>query len=439
MSELIKYISKDNYEEEVINGGNVVVDFYSTECPPCEALASKFESLAEVYGKDIKFVKIFRQENRELALSLGVSSSPTLLFYKDGNMIGERLTGGVKRSDMVKNLDLLIPSERAEEIKSGIKPENTKCDVLIIGGGPAGLSAAIYTAQAKLKTIVVDKELPGGQVKITHLVSNYPGFAEPVPGYMLMHYMAEQTKVAGAEFRSAVEITEIDLNQKFIVVDGFETIEAKKIIIATGSSPKPLNVKGEKEYKGQGISYCATCDAKFYEGKHVAVIGGGNSAIEESLFITKFASKVTIIHQFDKLQANKQAQEKAFANPKIEFIFEHEPREFIKNGNSVNQIVVEDLKTNELKNIKCDGVFIFAGMTPNISEMKNYFELDQWGYIKTDSRMKTNLPDVYAIGDVASKAFRQITIAASEGTIAAIAISKELETEEVKEEEAVLS
>ena len=431
MSDKIKYISAKEFAEEVITTGNVVVDFYSTECPPCEALASKFETLSEIYGDDIKFIKIHRQENRDLAISLGVSSSPTLLFYKDGQLTGDRLTGGIKRSDIISNLEKLLVPTRAIELKRNIKSSVTRCDVLIIGGGPAGLSAAIYTAQAKLKTIVVDRELPGGQVKITHLVSNYPGFSEPISGYMLMHHMSEQAKSAGAEFRSAVDITETDLVNKFIVVDGYETIKARKIIIATGSSPRSLNVKGELEYRGQGISYCATCDAKFYEGKHVVVIGGGNSAIEESLFIAKFASKITIIHQFDKLQANKLAQEKAFAEPKIEFVFEHEPREFVKNGSTVNEVLVEDLNTHELKTISCDGVFIFAGMIPNISEIKHYFDLDKWGYIKTDKDMKTNVDDVYAIGDVVGKSFRQITTAVSDGTIAAISISKELEKGEV--------
>ena len=427
MSENILHINGEDFKAEVLQGQSVVVDFYSTECPPCEALASKFESLADMYGNDIKFIKIFRQENRELATELGVTSSPTLLFYKNGEMVGERLTGGVKRSDIIDNLDLLITPEKSSALKDKIKKSKTEFDVLVIGGGPAGLSAAIYTAQAKLKTIVVDKELPGGQVKITHLVSNYPGFSEPVSGYMLMHHMAEQAKAAGAEFRSAVELTDINLPAKYVVVDGIETIRAKKIIIATGSSPRLLGVKGEKEYKGQGISYCATCDAKFYEGKRVIVIGGGNSAIEESLFITKFASKVTIVHQFDKLQANKIAQEKAFANPKIEFVFEHEPREFVKSGTTVNQVVVEDLKTHELKTLSCDGVFIFAGMQPNIKELNADFDMDNWGYIKTDASMKTNIPNVFAVGDVASKQFRQITTAVSDGTIAAIAVAKEFE------------
>lgn len=427
--ENISYINSETFYEEVIQGGKVAVDFYSTECPPCEALASKYEALAGIYGSDIKFVKIFRQENRELALKLGVTSSPTLLFYDNGSLTGDILSGGIKRSEIIKNLELLISKERAEELKSKIKATETECDVLVLGGGPAGLSTAIYTAQAKLSTIVVDRELAGGQVKVTHQVSNYPGFAEPVSGYMLMHYMAEQAKSAGVNFRPAVDVTEVDLIKKFVVIDGYEKINAKKIVIATGASPRALNVKGEKEYKGRGISYCATCDAKFYEGKHVVVIGGGNSAIEESLFITKFASKVTVVHQFDKLQANKLAQEKAFSNPKIEFIFEHEPREFRKNGSGVDEVIIEDLKTKELKSLKCDGVFIFAGMAPNINEFRGMLGLDQWGYVKVDQLMKTNLDDIYAAGDVVSKPFRQITTAVSDGTIAAISISKELENQ----------
>jgi thioredoxin reductase (NADPH) len=427
MHDLIRYIKTEDFEDAVLNGGNVLLDFYSSECPPCEALAAKFEPLSEIYGRDVTFLKIFRQENRELASKLGVSSSPTLLFFRNGELVGERLTGGIKRSDIVRNLEPMLAKDRAEELRRSTTPVQTECDVIVLGAGPAGLATAIYTAQAKLKTIVVDRELPGGQVKVTHLVSNYPGFSEPISGYELMHHMSEQAKAAGAGFRTAVEITALDLVGKQIVVDGFETIKAKKIVIATGSSPRILGVKGEREYRGQGISYCATCDAKYYEGKDVVVIGGGNSAIEESLFITKFARSVTIVHQFDKLQANRMAQEKAFANPRIKFVFEHEPREFVKEGTGVRRVVVEDLKTKQMKTIECDGVFIFAGMTPNLDEFRRYFELDQWGYIKTDSNSRTNVADVYAVGDVASKQFRQITTAVSDGTIAAIAVSKELE------------
>lgn len=427
MSGNISYINESQFESSVLNGGNVILDFYSTECPPCEALAAKFEPLSEIYGNDVAFIKIFRQENRALAERLGVISSPTVLFYKNGTETGSRLSGGIKRSDLVKNLELLLKPERARELRSKIKPIETDCDILILGAGPTGLTAGIYAAQAKVKTILVDQALPGGQVTTTHMVSNYPGFEKPVQGFMLTHLMTEQAKNAGVEFRQAVDVTDVDLNAKTIVVDGFETIRARKIIIATGSSYRELNIPGEAEYKGKGISYCATCDAKYYEGKDVVVIGGGNSAVEESLFITKFARTVTIIHQFDKLQANREAQEKAFANEKIQFIFEHEPRAFEKLPDGTMNITVEDLKTGSRKSLHADGVFIFAGMKPNIGLFNGSLALDTWGYVAADELLRTNVSGVYVAGDIRSKPYRQITTAVADGTIAAITAVKELE------------
>jgi thioredoxin reductase (NADPH) len=428
MAEKITYINAAQYEDEVIRGDKVVVDFYSTECPPCEALASKYEGLSELYGDDVKFIKIFRQENRELAESLGITSSPTVLFYDRGKQVGDTLNGGIKRADLVKNLDALLPEERTVDIKQKIMPQHTSCDVLILGGGPAGLTAGIYSAQALLDTIVVDVALPGGWVTTTHQVSNYPGFIDPIQGFMLSHQMTEHAKQAGVKFRPAVDVSSVDLDKKEIVVDGFETITAKKIIIATGSSPRPLGVKGEKEYRGKGISYCATCDAKYYEDRDVIVIGGGNSAIEESLFISKFARRITIVHQFDQLQANKMLQEKILNHDKVDFIWEHEPREFVKNGDSVNEVVVEELKTGKMKTLGCDGVFIFAGTQPNLELFNGDFSLDQWGYVETDDDMHSSIPDVFVVGDIRSKKYRQITTAVSDGTIAAMAIAKELES-----------
>ncbi|MFW5657101.1 MAG: FAD-dependent oxidoreductase [Bacteroidota bacterium] len=422
----MKEITAAEYEKEILQGGKVALDFYSTECPPCEALAPKFESLAKLYGDDIKFVKIFRQENRELAEKLGVKGSPTVLFYDNGKEVGARLAGGIKRSELIANLDAMLPKEKTEAIKEQIKPFTTEADVLIIGGGPGGLTAGLYLCQAKVNTVMVDIALPGGQVSTTHQISNYPGFIDPQPGYMLSHNMSEQTKQCGTIFKVSVDVTKVDLEKKEIVIDDVETIKAKKIIIATGSSPNLLGVPGERELKGNGISYCATCDAKYFNDKEVVVIGGGNSAIEEADFISKFTDKVTIVHQFDKLQANKQAQEKAFANKRIDFIFEHEPRKFERVGDKM-QVTIEDLKTKELKTLKTDGVFIFIGMKPNTSMFGNMLETDQWGYIVTDEDKRTSLPDVYAVGDVVSKKYRQITTAIADGTIAAISLTKELE------------
>jgi thioredoxin reductase (NADPH) len=417
-------IKSSQFEEEVLNGGLVALDFYSTECPPCEALAPKFESLNRLYGNDIKFIKIFRQENRELATKLGVSSSPTVLFYKHGEKVGNALSGGIKRKDLMNNLDSMLPADRVKEIKAQIKPSVTECDVAVLGGGPGGLAASIYLAQAKLNTILVDTQLPGGQVSVTHMVSNYPGFVQPVNGYMLSHYMAEQAKHTGVKFKAAVDVTKVDLINKEIVIDEFETIKAKRIIISTGASPRPLNIPGEKEYKGKGISYCATCDAKYFQDKEVVVIGGGNTAVEESEFISKFASKITLIHQFDKLTANKEAQEKLFANSKVKVLFESEPRVFERVGDKM-VVVYENLKTKEFIRKEADGIFVFVGMKPNIDLFKETLVLDKWGYIQTNEDMQTSIEGVYAVGDVISKKYRQITTAVSDGTIAAIAISKE--------------
>ena len=423
---VMKEINAADFVKEVLNEEKVVVDFYSTECPPCEALAPKFEAMAELYGEKIKFLKIFRQGNRELATEFGVSSSPTLLFFENGKQVQSSISGGIKKSEIMERLDAMLSTDEVNDIKEHQKSIVTEYDVAILGAGPAGLTAGIYLGQAKIKTVIIDPALPGGYMGITHQVSNYPGYEQPQPGFMLAHYMSEQAKHTGIDFKVAVDITLVDLVKKEIVIDELETIRAKKIIIGTGTTPNTMNAPGESDYKGKGISYCATCDAKYFVDKEVTVIGGGNSAVEEALFIAKFASKITMIHQFDKLTANQTAIETLQANDKISVMYEHEPRKFEKR-NSKMVTTLEDLKTKEIKELESDGVFVFIGFKSNISVLGEILpEMDKWGYIKTDEDMKTNLPDIYAIGDIISKKYRQITTAVADGTIAAITISKEL-------------
>jgi len=422
----MKEINASEFEKEVLNAGKVILDFYSTECPPCEALASKFEDLSLLYGKDVKFLKMYRQQNRELADKLGVKSSPTLLFFVDGKEVAGRLSGGIKRSDIIRNLDSMLPSDRVNEIKANIKPIISEFDVIILGAGPGGLTAGLYLCQSKINTVLIDIALPGGHVSTTHEVSNYPGFIEPQAGYLLSHNMSEQTKLCGTVYKVAVDVTKVDLEKKEVIIDEYETVRAKKIIIATGTTPNLTGAPGEKELKGKGISYCATCDAKYFDGKEAVVIGGGNSAIEESEYITRFVSKLTIVHQFDKFTGNKQAQDKVFNNPKINILFENEPRAFIREGEKIIT-EVENVKTKKRQKLISDGVFIFIGMKPNIELFKGNLKLDQWGYIKTDEDMRTSIPGIYAVGDVTSKKYRQITTAVADGTIAAMAIAKEMD------------
>ena len=404
----------------------MIVDFYSSECPPCEALAPKFEALAAMYGDEVKFLKIFRQQNRELATQLGVVSSPTLVFFDNGAQLPISLSGGIRKSEIVQHLDSMLSPQVVETIRAKKELLYTEYDVAILGGGPAGLTAGIYLGQANIKTVLIDPALPGGFMGITHQVSNYPGFSTAQPGYMLAHHMSEQAKNSGIDFRVAVDVSAVDLLKKEIVIDETETIKAKKIIIATGTTPKSLGASGEKELKGKGISFCATCDAKYFVDKEVIVIGSGNSAVEESLFITKFAKKVTLVYRSEKLKANDTALELLAANSKIELVSMHQAKAFVKKNDKVFVEFV-NLNTKTTTTFTADGVFSFIGFDANISELGDHLpKTTQWGNIITDENMKTNMADVYAIGDIVDKKYRQITTAVADGTIAAISISTEL-------------
>jgi thioredoxin reductase (NADPH) len=298
-------------------------------------------------------------------------------------------------------------------------------DVVVVGAGPAGLTAAIYAARARLRTLVLDEGLPGGQVKTTHKVSNYPGFPEDVKGTELAALFAKQAERFGARIARAVEITDMDLKSpdKRFVLDEEEEVVARAVIVATGAKPRPLGIPGETEFRGRGLSYCATCDGAYFDGKDIHVIGGGNSAVEESLFLTQFAESVTIIHQFDQFQAEASTAKEALENPKIKVLWSHEPRAFLGDGN-LERLKVENLKTHETVELATDGVFVFVGMMPRTELLANVVPLDRWGCVETDDAMATAVPGLYAAGDIRAKKFRQITTAVADGTIAALAVQK---------------
>ncbi len=298
-------------------------------------------------------------------------------------------------------------------------------DLIVVGAGPAGLAAAIYAARARLRTIVLDESVPGGQVKTTHKVSNYPGFPEDVPGKDLAQAFAAQATRFGARIAKAVEITSHELGgaEKRIVLDEDEELRAPAVIVATGAKPRELGLPGESRFKGRGISWCATCDGAYFEGKDVHVIGGGNSAVEESLFLTKFARTVTIVHQFDAFQAEPSSVQEALSHPRITALLRHEPRSF-RGERSVQEIEVEDLAIGERKILRSDGVFIFVGMEPRTDLLRPYLALASGGYVETTDAMETTVPGLFAAGDVRLKRFRQITTAVADGTIAALAAQK---------------
>lgn len=299
-------------------------------------------------------------------------------------------------------------------------------DVIILGGGPAGLTAGIYAGRNLWKTLIIEKALIGGNAALTEKIDNYPGFPEGITGEELVKRMEAQAKKFGSKILES-DILSIKIDGIWKIVETTNgTFKAPTLIIATGTRPKKLEVPGEKEFTGKGVSYCAVCDGAFFTGKNVAVIGGGDSAVEEAIYLTKFAQEVTIIHRREALRAEKINQQRAFSNPKIKFLWNHIVKA-IEGDRKVERLILEDLKTKEVKTFPVDGVFIYIGLIPNTELFKGILNLDQNGFIITDEKMHTSIPGIYAAGDVRGKVLRQIVTAVSDGAIAGMEASKFLE------------
>lgn len=308
---------------------------------------------------------------------------------------------------------------------TGGKFQDNTFDVIIIGGGPAGLSAAIYSGRARLKTLLIESMAVGGQITLTEYIENYPGFEKPILGQELAEKMEKQARRFGVGIRYA-EVTSVSLkgDEKHVYLSGEdEHLKSKVVILALGTNPRKLRVPGETEFTGRGVSYCAPCDAPLYKDKHVIVVGGGDTAVEESLFLTKFSRKVSIVHRRNKLRAVPILQERAANNPKIDFIFDSVVRE-IKGDAKVKSVTIENLKEGKDEELKCDGVFIFVGLEPQTALVKNKVQCDERGFIVTNEDMETNIKGVYAIGDVRVKSLRQVVTAVSDGAVAAMSAYK---------------
>ncbi len=302
-------------------------------------------------------------------------------------------------------------------------------DIVIIGGGPAGLSAGLYASRAALKTVILERGMPGGQAATTDRIDNYPGFPEGISGPDLMMKMDEQSRRFGTE----VQFTEVlSLVQKpegnfaLRTYDGDYT--AKAVIIATGARSKPLQVPGEEEYMGRGVSYCATCDGAFFQGKTVAVVGGGDSAIQEGIFLTRFAEKVYVIHRRNELRATKVLQEKALSHPKIEFIMDSVITG-IFGQDHVEAVKIRNLRSNEEKAVAVDGVFVYIGKEPSTELFRGFVDLNEQGYIITDENMQTSRHGVFAAGDVRQTPLRQVVTAVADGAVAAVSAGHYIEHE----------
>ncbi|MHC1732384.1 MAG: thioredoxin-disulfide reductase [Bacteroidales bacterium] len=294
-------------------------------------------------------------------------------------------------------------------------------DVITLGGGPAGLTAAIYLSRARLRTLLLTEGTPGGQMTLTHEIANYPGI-EKINGYMLGSVMKKQATAFGAVVKGNTEISSFSLEgaAKSVTTGDGQTYTADAIILATGGRSRTLGVQGEDAFKGRGISYCATCDGDFFTGKEIVVVGGGNSALEEAVSLTKYATKVTIVHQFDHFQAFQYAVDEAKANPKISFVMSSTIASFY-GEEKLEGVRIRNLVTGEETDFKTDGVFIFIGYVPNTEWLKGHIEMNERGEIAAGPDMSTSIGGVFSAGDANAKRYRQVTTAVADGTIAALA------------------
>ena len=300
-------------------------------------------------------------------------------------------------------------------------------DLIIIGAGPAGLTAGLYAARARLKTLMLEKLSPGGQVLMTDWVENYPGFPDGISGFEIMDKMRRQAEKFGLEIKSQ-EVSRLDVvPEKQIMATHDGNLESKGLILACGATPQRLGIEGESLLTGKGVSYCATCDGPFYRGQEVAVIGGGDTAVEEALFLTKFASRIYLVHRRDKLRATKLLQERVWSEEKIEIIWDSIPERIVGEA-GVEGIDLKNVKTGEKSSLSVQGVFVFIGYRPNNDLVKGLLELDELGFVITSNHMETSMPGVFAAGDIRSKLLRQIATAVGDGATAAFAAERYLES-----------
>lgn len=303
--------------------------------------------------------------------------------------------------------------------------------VIIIGSGPAGLTAAIYAARATLNPLVIVGNQLGGQISITAEVENYPGFPEPdLTGPELVDRMVKQAERFGARLEYD-EVLEVDFSKgsPFYVKTNSKEFEAESVIVTAGASPRRLGIPGEDDYIGRGVSFCATCDGFFFRGKDVVVVGGGDSALEEGLFLTKFANKVSIIHRRDELRAGPALQKRAFANDKIEFVWDTVVDEVVGNG-MVSAVQTTNVKSEEKKQIETNGVFIYVGHYPNSKFLEGQLVMDEHGYVIADEKMRTSVPGVFAAGEIQDSIYRQIATSVGQGCAAAMQCEKWLSERE---------
>jgi len=300
-------------------------------------------------------------------------------------------------------------------------------DLIIIGAGPAGLTAGLYAARARLKTLMLEKLSPGGQVLMTDWVENYPGFPDGISGFDLVDKMRRQAEKFDLVIENQ-EVSRLELSpEKKVVVTDKGNLETRALILTSGATPRKLGIEGEELLIGKGVSYCATCDGPFYRDQEVALIGGGDTAVEEAIFLTRFAAKVHLIHRRDELRATKLLRERVMALDQVNIVWDTVPTRIV-GDTEVKGVDLKNVKTGKTSHLPVQGVFVFVGYIPNTELVKGQLELDKWGFVVTNNDMQTSVPGVFAAGDIRSKILRQIATAVGEGATAVFAVERYLES-----------
>ena len=387
----------------------LLVDFWATWCPHCVKINPAYEQIADQYEGIMDVVKLDMDEDDRLWDELGVELIPTLRLYVDGKPVGS----------------IVAPESKAaiDEFLAGVLPERKKesvesiHDMVIIGGGPGGYTAALYAARAGLDALVIEKLSAGGQMALTHQIDNYPGFADGVDGYELAGQMQRQAERFGAKTRNA-EVHKVDLHANPKVIETSEgTFLGKTVVLATGANPRELGLPGERELVGRGVAYCAACDGMFYKGKTVVVVGGGNTAAADALLLSRVAKKVVLVHRRDTLRATKVYHEPLMKTENVEFRWNSVVTELL-HENRLTGVRLRDVLTGEETEVSADGVFVSVGRKPATELFAGQLELDGSGYVVAGESTETSIPGVYAVGDVRTKLLRQVVTAVSDGATA---------------------